>query len=127
MLPSRPHGGGAAGSPSDGAVGDGSWLMGSRSEGENRESSRFARRCFWRPLARQRNQLGGIAHRPLADAVAAAPLRKINVNMVLMISVRGRPEHRAEAGTRACLQGFTHLPGDRNVCRLVALAVDERQ
>src|ERR1043165_8364317 len=126
MVPSRPHGGGARGTAA-GAVGKRSWLIGSRCAGRNLESSRLAWRRLRRPLARQRDQLGGVAHRPLADAVAAAPLGKINVDMVLVISVRGRPEHRGEARAGARLQPFAHLPGDRDVGRLVMLAVGERQ
>ena len=47
--------------------------------------------------------------------------------MVLVISVRGRPEHRAEARAGARLQPLAHLLRDRDVGRLVVLAVGERQ
>src|SRR5262249_38896699 len=102
MLPSRPHGAGR------GAVRTaGSSLIISLCGSACESSRRFA----WRirgALARERDQVGRIAHRPLANAIAAAPLREVHMHVVLVEAVRSGPEHRGEARTGTRLQPLAH-------------------
>src|SRR4029079_5210202 len=120
MLPSRPQGAGW------GAVRTaGSSLIVSLC-GSACESSRVPRRGPLLPLACERNEVGRIPHRPLADAITAAPLGQVYVHVVFVEAVGGRAEHRGEARAGARLQPLAHLLGDCDVGQLVALAIGKR-
>src|SRR3954447_15875693 len=93
-VASRPQGAGVpacgvpVGSGADGgAEAKGSWLIRALCQMQRwaiaRTSSRFTRRRFGRALTRQRHDLGTVAHRPLAETVAAAAFGEIDMHMVL--------------------------------------------
>src|SRR4051794_10753392 len=88
---------------------------------------KLARRRVGRPLARHRNDIVHVAYRPLADAIAAAPLGEVNVDVVLVVAVGRRAEHGGKARAGAGLEAFAKTLRHRDVGQLIALAVRERE
>src|SRR5947209_6487597 len=123
---SRPCGGGAV--TGGGSDAEGLKLIHSRypSSLPGARFSFLARRGLHRALAPQGHMVGCIAHSPLADAIAAAPFRQIDMDVVFMEAVGGRPEHGGEARAGAEAQFFTRIFGNRHIGQLVGLAVRER-
>src|SRR3954453_13566596 len=70
--------------------------------------------------------VGRVAHRPLTDAVAAAPFGEIDMHMIFMKAVGGGSEHGGEARAGACLQPLAHWLRHSNVCEFIAFAVRQR-
>src|SRR5690242_19649277 len=64
------------------------------------------------PTAFRRNRL---AHIPLADAIAAAPLDQIKMNMTFVTGVGARPEHGGEAVAGAVAQLLAEILRNRDV------------
>src|SRR6476469_6810633 len=94
IVPSNPHGGGGLAAGGRGAAGA-------------RPSFRAWRRLRG-ALAREWNEIGGIAHRPLADAVAAVPFGKIDMDVIFVKAIRSRAQHGGEAHAGAGLQPLAH-------------------
>jgi hypothetical protein len=71
--------------------------------------------------------LPGLRNIPLADTVSAAAFRKINMNVVLVIAIRARPQHGGESRAQAFPQVFPKVFWNTPVCELQHLSVREPQ
>src|SRR5580693_6936872 len=67
------------------------------------------------------------AQSPLAHAIAAGALRKIDVNVILVKAVRTRSKHRREAGAGCGAHGETEFLRGGDVARVKHMAIVEAQ
>src|SRR4029079_14306588 len=109
IVPSNPHGrGGACAGGREPAEEGGLSRSRYRSRAARARSSSRAWRRLRGALAREWNEIGGIAHRPLADAVAAVPFGKIDMDVIFVKAIRSRAQHGGEAHAGAGLQPLAH-------------------
>ena len=87
----------------------------------------LARRGFIRPLGRQqrRDRRQRVPHVPLADLVIVVPLHQIEMDVVLVIPVRARPQHRGEPRAHRMQHALAQLARHRAVGERDRLAVGE--
>ena len=81
----------------------------------------IARRRIRRAIGRQRHAgRQRLPNFPLTQPVAAAALRQIEMDVVLVVPVRSRPEHRRKARADGHLHTFTQFDGEPTSVRRVA-------
>src|SRR6476646_7583148 len=83
IVPSNPHGGGGPAAGGSEAAEEGRLIRSRyRSRAARARSSFRAWRRLRGALAREWNEIGGVAHRPLADAIAAVPFGEIDMDVI---------------------------------------------